>query len=94
MNECSAFSTLQQSNRRRFCGTPLPRASSKRGSIQKLGRWKTISMVLRYAHHQPESLRSGAEVLDRLRRENSTKVAQWEGVPRGGCPECGGGVSA
>jgi integrase len=26
-------------------------------SVQKLGRWKTISMVLRYAHHQPESLR-------------------------------------
>ena len=26
-------------------------------TVQKLGRWKTISMVLRYAHHQPESLR-------------------------------------
>lgn len=37
-------------------------------------------MVLRYAHHQPESLRGGAEVLDRLRRENSTKLAQWGGV--------------
>ncbi|HMI39438.1 MAG TPA: tyrosine-type recombinase/integrase, partial [Nitrospiraceae bacterium] len=29
-------------------------------TVQKLGRWKTISMVLRYAHHQPESLRGGA----------------------------------
>lgn len=37
-------------------------------------------MVLRYAHHQSESLRGGAEVLDRLRRENSTKLAQWGGV--------------
>ncbi len=33
-------------------------------------------MVLCYAHHQPESLRAGAEVLDRLRRENSTILAQ------------------
>jgi integrase len=28
-------------------------------TIQKLGRWKTISMILRDAHHQPESLRGG-----------------------------------
>jgi integrase len=41
-------------------------------TVQKLGRWKTISMVFRYAHDQPESLRGGAEVLGRLRRENST----------------------
>jgi integrase len=26
-------------------------------TVQKLGRWKTISMVMRYAHHYPESLR-------------------------------------
>lgn len=45
-------------------------------TVQKLGRWKTISMVLRYAHHQPESLRGGAEVLDRLRRDSSTNLAQ------------------
>ena len=50
-------------------------------TVQKLGRWKTISMVLRYAHHEPESLRGGAEVLDRLRRENSTKLAQWGATP-------------
>lgn len=30
----------------------------------------------RYAHHYPESLRAGAEVLDRLRKESSTKIAQ------------------
>ena len=34
-------------------------------TVQKLGRWKTISMVLRYAHHQPENLRGGGvKVLD------------------------------
>ena len=53
-------------------------------TVQKLGRWKTISMVLRYAHHQPESLRGGAEVLDRLRREHSTTLAQSVGVASGG----------
>ena len=52
-------------------------------TVQKLGRWKTISMVLRYAHHQPESLRGGAEVLDRLRRENSTPVAHASTIGAG-----------
>ena len=28
-------------------------------TVQKLGRWNTISMVLRYAHHQPESVCGG-----------------------------------
>ena len=50
-------------------------------TVQKVGRWKTISMVLRYAHHQPESLRAGAEVLDRLRREHSTILAQRGAAP-------------
>ena len=45
-------------------------------TVQKLGRWKMISMVLRYAHHQPEEFARGAEVLDRLRRESITNVAQ------------------
>ena len=35
-------------------------------TVQKLGRWKTISMVMRYAHHHPESLRAGVEILDRV----------------------------
>jgi hypothetical protein len=34
-------------------------------TVQKLGGWKTIPMVMRYAHHYPESLRSGVEVLDK-----------------------------
>ena len=53
-------------------------------TVQKLGRWKTIAMVLRYAHHQPESLRGGAEVLDRLRRETSTNLAQERAASTGG----------
>jgi hypothetical protein len=35
-------------------------------------------MVQHYGHHYPESLRSGAEVLDRLRAQASTKLAQSE----------------
>jgi len=34
--------------------------------VQKLGRWKSTSMVMRYAHHYPESLRSSIEVMDRI----------------------------
>ena len=44
-------------------------------TVQRLGRWKNISMVMRYAHHYAESLRSGAEVLDGLCREISTNLA-------------------
>jgi len=45
-------------------------------TVQKLGRWKTISMVMRYAHHHPESLRAGVEILDRLPAGVSTILAQ------------------
>ena len=45
-------------------------------TVQKLGRWKTISMVIRYAHHYPESLRSGVEILDRVGRKIITNLAQ------------------
>ncbi len=55
-------------------------------TVQKLGRWKTISMVQRYAHHYPESLRPGIEVLDRMRRESVTNQSQFqkEGVNQSG----------
>ena len=43
---------------------------------QKFGRWKTISMVMRYAHHHPESLRAGVEILDRVPAGVSTNLAQ------------------
>jgi integrase len=45
-------------------------------TVQKLGRWKNISMVMRYAHHYPESLRSGIEVLDKIREKVSTNLGQ------------------
>jgi integrase len=44
--------------------------------FQKLGRSKTISTVTRYAHHNPESLRSGIEALDKLRENHITILSQ------------------
>jgi integrase len=45
-------------------------------TVQKLGRWRTINMVMRYGHHYPESLRRGVEVLDEVRKKISTNLAQ------------------
>ena len=68
-------------NLRHTFATRLVQAGVDVYTVQKLGRWKTISMVLRYAHHQPESLWGGAEVLDWLRRASNTILA-----PKGGRP--------
>jgi len=46
--------------------TRLVQAGVDLYTVQKLGRWKSISMVERYAHHCPESLRPGVEVLDKF----------------------------
>ena len=45
-------------------------------TVQKLGRWKNTSMVMRYAHHYPESLRAGIEVMDSLAPSIITNVSQ------------------
>ena len=37
---------------------------------------KTPIMTQRYAHHYPESLRDGVEVLDKMKKEFSTNLAQ------------------
>ena len=55
--------------------TRLVQAGVDLYAVQKLGRWKTITMVMRYAHHYPESLRSGVEVLDKVGKV-STNLAQ------------------
>jgi hypothetical protein len=46
-------------------------------TVQKFGRWRNISMVMRYAHHYPESLRSGVEALDKIRKKVSTNLTQF-----------------
>lgn len=45
-------------------------------SVQKLGRWKTVSMVQRYAHHYPESLRSSIQVMDNIKNGVITNLSQ------------------
>lgn len=45
-------------------------------TVQKLGRWKNTSMVMRYAHHCPESLRAGIEVMDTLKPPIITNLSQ------------------
>ncbi|HUN55782.1 MAG TPA: site-specific integrase [Smithella sp.] len=45
--------------------------------VQKLGRWKNASMVMRYAHHNPESLRSSIEVLDSFEKPFITILSQY-----------------
>jgi len=44
--------------------------------VQRLGRWKNVSMVMRYAHHHPESLRSSIEVMDGFKEVAITNLAQ------------------
>jgi len=56
--------------------TRLVQAGVDLYTVQKLGRWKTLSMLMRYAHHHSESLGAGAEVLDRVTRRENTMAAQ------------------
>ena len=44
--------------------------------VQKLGRWKTMSMIMRYAHHYPESLRPGIETMNRGGSKVITNLSQ------------------
>jgi integrase len=46
--------------------TRLVQAGVDLYKVQKLLRHKSPTMTQRYAHHYPESLRDGAEVLDRI----------------------------
>lgn len=46
-------------------------------TVQRLGRWKTVQMVMRYGHHYPESLRAGVKVLDGIKDEPCEIVSQF-----------------
>jgi integrase len=48
-------------------------------TVAHLGRWKTIEMVKRYAHHYPESLRPGIEKLDVATGPKITNLSQFPG---------------
>ncbi|HYB20588.1 MAG TPA: tyrosine-type recombinase/integrase, partial [Thermodesulfobacteriota bacterium] len=73
----SGIEKLRFHDLRHTFATRLVQAGVDLYTVQKLGRWKNISMVMRYAHHYPESLRSGVEVLDRINgKKFSTNLAQ------------------
>lgn len=44
--------------------------------VQKLGRWRHPAMIMRYAHHNPESLRSAIELMDRINGGDITILSQ------------------
>jgi integrase len=56
--------------------TRLVQAGADIYTMQQLERWKTISMAMRYAHHHPESLRAGIEILDRVPTGVNTVLTQ------------------
>ncbi|MFQ5580850.1 MAG: site-specific integrase [Nitrospiria bacterium] len=51
--------------------------------VQRLLGHKTPSMTQRYAHHYPESLRDGVEILDK--RENFVTILTQSPTVTGGC---------
>jgi integrase len=72
----SGIETLRFHDLRHTFATRLVQAGVDIYTVQKLGRWKSISMVTRYAHHYPESLRAGVEVLDKVGKKISTNLEQ------------------
>jgi integrase len=74
----SGIEKLRFHDPRHTFATRLVQAGVDLYTVQKLGRWKNISMIMRYAHHYPESLRSGVELLDKIGKKISTNLAQHE----------------
>jgi integrase len=74
----SGIEKLRFHDLRHTFATRLVQAGVDLYTVQKLGRWKNISMVMRYAHHYPESLRSGVEVLDKVNGKVSTNLAHFK----------------
>jgi integrase len=46
--------------------------------VQRLGRWKNHLMVIRYAHHNSESLRSSIEVMDGFKAASITNLSHYQ----------------
>ena len=61
---------------RRTFASPLVMKGVDLSSVAKLGGWKTLQMVTRYAHLAPDHLQSAVDVLD----EPSVKMSQAHGA--------------
>jgi integrase len=44
-------------------------------TVQKLGRWRSTAMIMRYAHHNAESLRPGIETMDDKTKKKDNNVS-------------------
>jgi len=72
---------------RHTCATRMVQGGVDLYKVQRLLGHKSPIMTQRYAHHYPESLRAGVEVLD-VGRGVSTKLAQLRVVSEGGPASC------
>ena len=45
-------------------------------TVQRLGRWRTVSIVMRYAHHDVESLRSSMEAVLKIKKNRESRWIQ------------------
>ena len=72
---------------RHTCATRMVQAGVDLYKVQRLLGHKSPIMTQRYAHHYPESLRSGVEALD-VGQAASTKLGQLRVVSEGGPASC------
>jgi integrase len=72
---------------RHTCATRMVQAGVDLYKVQRLLGHKSPIMTQRYAHHYPESLRDGIEVLD-VGRKVSTHLAQLRVVPQADSASC------
>jgi integrase len=74
--EKAGINDLRFHDLRHTFATRLIQCGVGRYEVQKLGRWKSVSMVQRYAHHYPESLRAAIEVMDDITKPFITNLSQ------------------
>jgi len=74
----AGLNNLRWHDLRHTFATRLVQAGIDLYTVQKLGRWKEAKMIQRYAHHYPESLRRGVEILDMARKKFITILSQSE----------------
>ncbi|MBW2673254.1 MAG: site-specific integrase [Deltaproteobacteria bacterium] len=73
--EKSGVSNFRFHDLRHTFATRLIQNGADLYTVQKLGRWKTVSMVQRYAHHHTESLRAAIEMIDEINKPVITNLS-------------------
>jgi len=83
--EKSGISNFRFHDLRHTFATRLIRKGADLYTVQKLGRWKTVTMVQRYAHHHAESPRAAIEMIDDIEKPIITNLSQSQ-KKRGSMP--------